>query len=207
MKLNRLKSFILIIGLIAVTGAAMAYTAGAGKTWFSDWITPATHRPVIESGPLTLSGRLVQNKILQGSEGRVNLALTLQASDSYGSTAAEPRNVDMVIVLDRSGSMQGRKIKDARQAVLQLLSSLSTKDRFALITYSDGVQHVSTLHKVTVNHREQLETFIHRITAGGGTNLGAGLQAGINLLVSAPETGNARKVILISDGLANKGIT
>ena len=207
MKLNRLKSFILIIGLIAATGAAMAYTAGAGKTWFSDWITPATHRPVIESGPLTLSGRLVQNKILQGSEGRVNLALTLQASDSYGSTAAEPRNVDMVIVLDRSGSMQGRKIEDARQAVLQLLSSLSTKDRFALITYSDGVQHVSTLHKVTVNHREQLETFIHRITAGGGTNLGAGLQAGINLLVSAPETGNARKVILISDGLANKGIT
>jgi Ca-activated chloride channel family protein len=207
MKLNRLKSFILIIGLIAATGAAMAYTAGARKTWFSDQITPATHSSVIESGPVTLSGRLVQHKILQGSKGRVNLALTLQASDSYGSTAAESRNVDMVIVLDRSGSMQGRKIKDARQAVLKLLSSLSAKDRFAFITYSDGVQHVSTLNNVTENHREQLETLIHRITAGGGTNLGAGLQAGINLFASAPENENARKLILISDGLANKGIT
>ena len=65
MKLNRLKSFILIIGLIAATGAAMAYTAGARKTWFSDWITPASHNPVIEIGPVTLNCRLVQNKILQ----------------------------------------------------------------------------------------------------------------------------------------------
>jgi Ca-activated chloride channel family protein len=207
MKLNRLKSLMLIIGLIAATAAAMAYAAGAGKTWLSNWITPATRSPAAVSGPVTLSGRLVQNKVLQGSEGRVNLVLTLQASDSDGSTAVKPRNVDMVIVLDRSGSMQGRKIEDARQAVLTLLSSLSAKDRLALITYSDRVQHVSTLNNITVNHRDQLETLIHHITAGGGTNLGAGLQAGINLLVSAPENGNARKVILISDGLANKGIT
>jgi len=207
MKLNRLKSFILIIGLIAATGAAMTYTAAARKAWFADPITPAPHNPVIESGPVTLNGRLVQNKILQGSEGRVNLALTLQASDSYGSTASESRNVDMVIVLDRSGSMQGRKIEDARRAVLRLLSNLSAEDRFALITYSDGVRHVSTLDNVTENHRVQLERLIHRITANGGTNLGAGLQAGINLLASAPENENARKLILISDGLANKGIT
>ena len=207
MKLNRLKSFILIIGLIAATGAAMAYTASVRKTRLSDWITPATHNPVIKSGPVALNGRLVQKKILQGSEGRVNIALTLQASDSYGSTAAQSRNVDMVIVLDRSGSMQGRKIEDARQAVLKLLSNLSAKDRFALITYSDGVQHVSTLDKVSENHREQIERLIHRITARGGTNLGAGLQAGINLLASVSQNENARKVILISDGLANKGIT
>jgi Ca-activated chloride channel family protein len=113
----------------------------------------------------------------------------------------------MVIVLDRSGSMKGRKINDARQAVLNLLSSLSAKDRFALITYSDNVQHISTLDPVTSGHRERLESLIHRITARGGTNLGAGLQAGMNLLVSAADNGNTRKVILISDGLANKGIT
>jgi Ca-activated chloride channel family protein len=207
MKPTRLKSFIFIIALIAATGAAMAYTAGGGKTWFAGWTTPATHTPPTGSGPLTLSGRLVQNKILQGSDGRVNLALRLQASDDFGSTATQSHNVDMVIVLDRSGSMKGRKINDARQAVLNLLSSLSAKDRFALITYSDNVQYVSTLDKVSADRRQQLESLIHGITAGGGTNLGAGLQAGINLLVSAPENGNTKKVILISDGLANKGIT
>jgi Ca-activated chloride channel family protein len=207
MKPTRLKSFIFIIALIAATGAAMAYTTAGGKTWFARWTPPATHNLPTGSGPLTLSGRLVQNKILQGSDGRVNLILELQASDDFGSTAAESRNVDMVIVLDRSGSMKGRKINDARQAVLNLLSSLSAKDRFALITYSDNVQHISTLDPVTSGHRERLESLIHRITARGGTNLGAGLQAGMNLLVSAADNGNTRKVILISDGLANKGVT
>jgi len=207
MKPTRLKSFILIITLIAATGAAMAYTAGGGKTWFAGWMAPPTHTPPIGPGPVTLSGRLVQNKILQGSDGRVHLALRLVASDDLDSTASEPRNVDMVIVLDRSGSMKGRKLNDARQAVLNLLSSLSADDRFALITYSDSVQYVSTLNKVTADHRQQLDLLIRRITAGGGTNLSAGLQAGINVLGSAPESANVRKVILISDGLANKGIT
>jgi Ca-activated chloride channel family protein len=48
---------------------------------------------------------------------------------------------------------------------------------------------------------------INGIRVGGGTNLGAGLQAGINLLRSSNRSTNAAKIILISDGLANKGIT
>lgn len=207
MKPTRLKSFMFIIALIAVTAAAMAYTTGGGKTWFAGWTTPPIHIPPKATGPLTLSGRLVQNKVLQGSDGRINLALQLQAADDLGLTPTESRRVDMVIVLDRSGSMKGRKISDARKAVINLLSNLSANDRFALITYSDNVQYVSPMEKVTASHRERLESLIHRITAGGGTNLGAGLQAGIDLLVSATQNGNTGKVILISDGLANKGIT
>jgi len=51
-----------------------------------------------------------------------------------------------------------------------------------------------------------LKTIINRISTGGATNLGAGLQEGINVLQSARQNGNARKIILISDGLANRGI-
>ena len=112
----------------------------------------------------------------------------------------------MVIVLDRSGSMNGPKINDARQAVLNLLSGLSARDRFALIAYSDHVQQITGLKPVTADHAKQLQVLVPGINAGGGTNLGAGLQAGINLILSAPANGNARKLILISDGLANKGI-
>ena len=208
MKLTRLKSFCFIIILIAATGAAMAYSTGAAKSWLAGWTTPLIQNPPMDSAPVTLSGRLVQNKILQGSDdGRVNLALTLRASDSFNSDMSAPRNVDIVIVLDRSGSMNGPKISDARQAVLNLLSSLSAEDRFALVTYSDGVQLVSGLQRVTAEYRQQLQMLIRGVTAGGATNLGAGLEAGINVILSATEAGNAAKVILISDGLANKGIT
>ncbi|MGD1968811.1 MAG: VWA domain-containing protein [Desulfobacterales bacterium] len=207
MKPTRLKSFIFIIGLIAVTGVAMAYSTGAGKTWLSGMFRPATHPHQEASNPVSLGGQLVQNKVLQGSSGHVNLSLTLAATDVFDSDTAVQHNVDMVIVLDRSGSMKGRKITDARQAVSGLLSTLTAKDRLALVTYADGVQQISNLKPVSVAHQQQLARRIAGITAGGGTNLGAGLQTGIDVLLSSEEIGNARKLVLISDGLANKGIT
>jgi Ca-activated chloride channel family protein len=103
--------------------------------------------------------------------------------------------------------MKGRKIEDARRAVLELLSSLSAEDRFALITYSDGVHIASRLSNVTDANRVRIASAVNAIRAGGGTNLGAGLQAGIDILISASRHTNAAKVILISDGLANKGLT
>jgi Ca-activated chloride channel family protein len=208
MKPTRLKSFVLIVILIAATGAAMAYSSGTGKSWLSGLFAhPASDRSPTRLGPITLEGRLVQNKVLQGSDGKVHLALTLRAAESFDLQSAESRHVDMVIVLDRSGSMNGPKISDARQAILNLLSSLTARDRLALITYSDHVQQITGLNPVTPAHARHLRARVSGIHAGGGTNLGAGLQAGINLMLSASENGNARKLILISDGLANKGIT
>jgi Ca-activated chloride channel family protein len=208
MKSNRLKSFVLIIALIAATGAAMAYSTAAGKSWLS--VLTARHwvkTPPVGSGPLALNALLVQHKVLQGSDGRVNLALTIEADERLDPQTDEARNVDMVIVLDRSGSMKGRKINDTRQAVSHLLTSLTAGDRFALITYSDRVQKISGLKHVTADHARQLKTLVSGIIAGGGTNLSAGLQTGIDVILAAPENGNAKKLILISDGLANKGIT
>jgi Ca-activated chloride channel family protein len=208
MKSARLKSFVLIIALIAATGAAMAYSTGAGKFWLSVLAArPPVIAPAMEPGPVSLNGHLVQHKVLQGSDGRVNLALTLQAAEHFDSQANEARNVDMIIVLDRSGSMKGPKITDARQAVLHLLTSLTARDRFALITYSDRVQLVSGLKHATVDHAKQLKSLVNGIIAGGGTHLSDGLQTGIDVIMAATQIGNARKLILISDGLANKGIT
>ena len=204
---TRMKSLILILALITATGGALAYSTGAAKTWLSDLFRPLPIRPQAVSTPVSLGGHLVQHKVLQGSYGRVNLSLTLAAADGPHAVTPVERNVDMVIVLDRSGSMKGRKLGDARQAVSQLLTMLTANDRFALVTYSDGVQRISALKPVNAAHQQQLASAIAGVTAGGGTNLGAGLQAGIDVLLAGEEIGNARKLVLISDGLANKGIT
>jgi Ca-activated chloride channel family protein len=166
---------------------------------------PPKVKPV-SNGVLTLSGNLTQNKVLFGGDGLTALSLTMTAAEILNPDRGDVRHVDMVIVLDRSGSMGGEKIADAKQAALNLLSSLSARDRFGLVTYSDGVQRYSNLVRVTPANRERLRSLIRRISAGGATNLGAGLQEGINLLQSVRENGNVRKVILISDGLANRGI-
>ena len=207
MKPNRMKSFFLIIFLIAVTGATLAYSSGKAKTLFSSWTSTQPLPTPVQTGIVHIGGNLIQNKILQGSDGTVNLSLTLKADDVIEHVAMEARHVDMVIVLDRSGSMRGKKVADARQAALNLLSRLSNQDRFALVTYSDQVHTSSGLLNVSEANRNYLASLISGIRASGGTNLGAGLKQGIDTLASAGGIGNSGKLILISDGLANKGIT
>ncbi|MBW2593469.1 MAG: VWA domain-containing protein [Deltaproteobacteria bacterium] len=192
MKKNAAKSILIIACLILVTGI----TTASNSAGFSQ-------NPV-----LTVDGHLVQNRILQNSQGIVDLDLTLKARHiATDSVRCKTQNVDMVIVLDRSGSMNGRKINNARRSIIALLGELSSGDRFSLVTYANGVQQHSGLIPVTPSNREMLETWVHMTRAGGGTNLGAGLRTGINVILSSTRQGNIGKVILISDGLANQGIT
>ena len=207
MKRTRLKNFLLISVLIAATGVAMAYSSNTISVLRSNWISGPSRYHAGNDGILGISGHLIQNKVLQGSDGTVGLNLTLQVAALTATEGCKTRNVDMVIVLDRSGSMKGRKIENARRAVLELLFSLSAEDRFALVTYSDRVHIAAGLSNVTDANRIRIASAINTIRAGGGTNLGAGLQAGIDILISPGHLTNAAKVILISDGLANKGLT
>jgi len=206
MKRKYLKPLFVVGFLIVITGAAMAYSS-RGNPWVSNLITAPNPGNLDKNGVISLTGRLVQDKVLQGGDGTADLALSLHADDMLNPDKGIAQHADMVIVLDRSGSMKGSKIRNAKHAVLNLLSDLSEKDRFALVTYSDGVETHSDLVPVTGLNRKHLISLVNRIRAGGGTNLGAGLQTGINTLVRAKKIGNIGKVILISDGLANQGIT
>jgi Ca-activated chloride channel homolog len=201
------KPLLLVGCLVAVTCAAMAYSSRGNSAPAPTPLAPVPAPMSAKGGIVTLAGHLIQDKIHGGGDGTVGLALTLSADRVSGSTGSEAALVDMVIVLDRSGSMQGAKIRDARQATLDLLSSLSPGDRFALITYSDDVTRHCGLMDLTPANRASLETMIRNIQPGGSTNLGGGLQEGIRALQEGRRKGLPGRVILISDGLANRGIT
>ena len=102
--------------------------------------------------------------------------------------------------------MEGQKLNDARLAILNLLGRLSDQDRFALVTYAGEVRVHQALAPLTDANRSALSAVANGIFAGGGTNLGAGLKQGIDLLSQRSESANSGKVILISDGIANQGI-
>ena len=209
MKRQQLRELIIVGFFVIVTGVVMG-------SWYN------THQGVVASpnpssqnppeifsegdGVLSLSGHLVQEKIFSGGDGRVSIALTMYADDVLTSDEGPEHHVDMMIVLDQSGSMRGQKIEYARQAVSNLLSSLSSQDRFAIIGYSDGVWRYTGLQNMTDINRDNVQSLIYSLGVGGNTNLGAGLQEGINTLLTSSRNGNVQKVILISDGLANRGI-
>lgn len=150
---------------------------------------------------------LTQSKVLQGADGDISVALTLSGADIGGPENPVIQPVDLVVVLDRSGSMHGHKIADARNAVIELINYMGREDRMALITYSDGVNRLSPLVNLDGGQREHLESLVRGVAAGGGTNLGGGLRMGIDTLLHHGAPNRQRRVILISDGLANQGIT
>lgn len=211
MKRNYLKGIVVVGYLLFLAGVVMGNVTqkinNAGTQAAPKNPEPL---PVIVSqgnGPLTLAGQLVQEKIFSGGDGTVTFALTMHGDEAITSDHGETQLVDLVIVLDQSGSMAGQKIEYARQAILDLLNRLSEQDRIAIIGYADEVQHYSQLDFVTAANRERFAATILSIAARGSTNLGAGLQAGINMLLENRRGGVLGKVILISDGLANRGIT
>ena len=120
---------------------------------------------------------------------------------------AGDRGIDFVVVLDRSGSMQGPKLEYARQSLLSLVAGLTERDRFALFSYSDAVQKHCDLLAVTDLNRRLMQSAVNGIYSSGATNLGDGLRAGIDLIAAAGRPGHPGRVILISDGLANRGVT
>jgi Ca-activated chloride channel family protein len=196
------KSLLALIGLILATTAALAAMGAMGSG-----NTPPPLTAASGDDRMTLTTEVVQDKVLQGGDGQVTVSLTLSGARLPMSQDVAVPSSDLVVVLDRSGSMEGQKISDARQAIIQLLDQLGPDDRLGLLTYSNGVQARSALVSMTAANRRQLTAAVRSIRAGGGTNLGAGLESGIAMLLQTPGHGRQRKLILISDGLANQGIT
>ena len=191
-----------VLGLIATVSAILAYVAAGDSV-----MAQLTDGKSADAAPLILQADLVQDKVLQGSDGTVAVCLTLTGADVARQMDRPSQHADLVVVLDRSGSMQGAKINEARQAVEQLIDRLTVKDRLSLVTYSNGVDTVFPLMYMDDAHRSQVKAAVGQIYSGGGTNLGGGLQRGIETLTASALAGRQRKVILISDGLANQGVT
>ena len=197
---NTKKSLLTIISLILATTAALAAMGAVGKNNPSPLHISNTAGDKL----VTVSSEVVQNKILKDSDGRVTVSLNLAAARLPALDKGPVQAADLVIVLDRSGSMDGQKLSDACQAVIGLLNQLGPEDRLALVTYSNSVQVQAALMPMNAANRRQMTSTVKQIYAGGGTNLGGGLDRGIDLLMQASMDGRQRKLILISDGLANR---
>ena len=161
------KSAVMFGFFLIVIGVAMAKLHGS---YLADTPSPVTQPPVIShgDGPLGISAHLVQDKIFSGGDGTVSLALTMSADAAVISgDDGVSQHVDMVVVLDQSGSMSGQKIEYARQAILDLLASLSSHDRFALIGYADQVWRYTDLNHVTDTNQRRLQNLVRQLTPVG----------------------------------------
>ena len=112
--------------------------------------------------------------------------------------------LDVVVVLDRSGSMSGAPLESVTAATAQLLRLAGPDDRVGVVAFDDEVQLVLPLahHDPDIASRA-----VRAIQEGGSTNLSGGWLKGLELLTTAPRAESLRRIIVLTDGHANAGIT
>lgn len=114
-------------------------------------------------------------------------------SSAFGVKSDSPRRV--VVLLDRSGSMQGGPIQQARKAIEACLGALSATDEFGLIAFDDKVESCSpTLLPATKDNRQKAREFLVGIDARGGTELLLGVEHAAVILKGAGD------VLILTDG-------
>ncbi|MFN8373538.1 MAG: VWA domain-containing protein [Anaerolineae bacterium] len=127
----------------------------------------------------------------------------LNSGPAPGDDRRRPVNISLVI--DRSGSMAGEKLDYTRQAAQFLVQNLGARDILSIVLYNDKVE--TLLYPETVQRKDAICQRIDGIKASGTTNLSGGWLEGCNLVAQKFEENRVNRVILMSDGLANRGIT
>ncbi len=137
----------------------------------------------------------------ENGKGENHLRVALTGFDLPSQKDRLPVNV--AIVIDKSGSMQGEKIEQARRAAMQAIDRLRDSDIVSIITYDSSVQVLTPATKAS--DRQRIKEQIRSIQAGGNTALFAGVSKGAAEIRKFLDDKRVNRVILLSDGLANIG--
>lgn len=153
-------------------------------------------------GRIVLEGRL-NYPYISSSGGKAFLQVAVTTRD-FRLPDRRPMNVS--IVLDRSGSMaDAGKIEYARKALYALIDQMTSEDILSIVIYDDVIEVLSPARMVC--NKAALKRLVERIGPRGSTNLGGGMIEGFRQVERNLDKEFVNRVILLSDGLANQGIT
>ncbi len=155
----------------------------------------------IGAGPIKFTTSLDNNYYYDKNSVYLYIDLEADKIENYTKT---PMNIS--IVIDRSGSMSEKnKLEYVKKAVEYLIDEAGSDDYVSIVTYDD---YVDVLQKTQIlNDKYELRQKVNSLKPGGFTNLSGGMFEGYDQVNSNYMRGYVNKVFLLSDGLANRGIT
>uniref|UniRef100_A0A8C0BXI7 Inter-alpha-trypsin inhibitor heavy chain 4 n=1 Tax=Buteo japonicus TaxID=224669 RepID=A0A8C0BXI7_9AVES len=117
-----------------------------------------------------------------------------------------PKNV--IFLIDRSGSMAGRKIEQTKAALLKILQDLRPEDHFSFITFNSRVaEWRSSLLQATAENMANAAGFVQTLSASGGTDINRALLTAVSVLDKAKRLpkSSVSMIILLTDGQPTSG--
>ena len=142
--------------------------------------------------------------LLAGHDNELDVLVRIQAPDAPAELPK--RNpLHLSLVIDRSGSMAGQPLAEAKRCAEFVLDGLQPTDRLSVVMY-DGVAQ-TLVPAVPLADKEPIRRAIREICEGGCTNLHGGWLQGAETLAPHTKDDVTSRVILLSDGCANEGLT
>lgn len=152
--------------------------------------------------PLSLK-TAVDRPLLERSGGESKVVIKIEVEGSRVALARRSP-LNLAVVLDRSGSMSGAKLEQAKQAAAMLVDQLDENDILSLVVYESEVEVVVPASRLG-NRRAEIKRLIERLQTGGSTALHGGVEEGSRQLREFLSKERINRVLLLSDGIANVG--
>jgi len=114
--------------------------------------------------------------------------------------------IDLIAVIDKSGSMRGQKLDLVKEALKFMLEQLKPDDCLSLVTFDSEVKLEIPLAKLSADQRAHASDVVTRLKDGSSTNLSGGLFMGMEQVISRKKPNEIASVLLFTDGLANVGL-
>ncbi|XP_039771198.1 uncharacterized protein LOC120639295 [Panicum virgatum] len=111
-------------------------------------------------------------------------------------------DLDLVAVVDVSGSMAGPKLEEAKRAVGLVVDSLGARDRLSVVAFSGDARRVVPPTRMSGDGKAAARLAVESLAAGSTTNIRAGLDEAAKVVEECRRDNDAAGVILLSDGIA-----
>ncbi|KAM7502133.1 hypothetical protein LguiB_001037 [Lonicera macranthoides] len=130
--------------------------------------------------------------------GRRNHSESNQVNSPFISQTRAP--VDLVTVLDVSGSMAGTKLALLKRAMGFVIQNLGPADRLSVIAFSSTARRVFPLRRMTDTGKQEALQAVNLLISNGGTNIAEGLRKGAKVMTDRKWKNPVSSIILLSDG-------
>ncbi|MDI1449181.1 VWA domain-containing protein [Polyangium sp. 6x1] len=150
-----------------------------------------------------IDGRMGHPKILKNQRGETFLMLEARANG--GDRGQATPQVNLSIVIDRSGSMKGTRLRNAINAAIGAVERLHDGDMVSVVTFDTRTEVVVPAVVIGPSTRGSVVSSISGITLGGDTCISCGIETAMSEM-SRSSDGRISRMIVLSDGDANHGL-
>ena len=137
-----------------------------------------------------------QNPYLREGVTRLEAVLSINLNTTNVQSAPVP--LALAIVIDRSGSMEGKKIEAAKDAAIRVIQAADESTAFMVVTFNEIANVIMPPSAATPDNKQRAVQAIRSVYSNGGTCMSSGLSAVAREMGSAQ--GRARKILFLTDG-------